>query len=159
MISKRLKIFVTTGSILKFDCLVEIIDNLNKTNKYNINIQTGKGRYLPKNCKHFKFTENINKHYKWADVVITHTGVGTIMELLNNNKKIITIDNPKGYNEIAEIAKKFNKEGYLIYLSFKDIENNCSYLEEKIKETVKKKFKRYKKEKNTIAKEILDYLK
>jgi UDP-N-acetylglucosamine transferase subunit ALG13 len=158
MISKRLKIFVTTGSILEFDCLVEIIDNLNKANKYNIAIQTGKGRYLPKNCKYFKFTEDINKHYKWADIVITHTGVGTIMELLNNNKKIITIDNPKAVDN-HELVKNFNKEGYLIYLPFKDINNNNSYLEEKIKEVVKKKFKMYKKEKNTIAKEILDYLK
>lgn len=156
--NKKTKIFVTTGSVLEFDDLVKVIDNINKNKKYNIVIQIGKGRYLPKNCKYFKFTDDINKHYSWADVVVTHTGVGTINELFLKNKKIVTIDNPKGYNEIAEIAKKYHKDGYLIYLPFKKLYEDNNILDDKIKEVIKKKFKKYKKEKNNIGKEILNFL-
>ncbi len=156
--NKRLKIFVTTGSSLEFDCLVKIVDSLNKGSKYNIIVQKGKGKYYPSNCKSFKFIEDMNKYYSWADVIISHTGVGTIMELLSRQKKVIVIDNPKAVNN-HELVKRFNNDCYLLYLPFNDINLNNNILALKIKDVVKKKFKIYRKEENSIGKEIIKYLK
>ena len=159
MNNKKLKIFVTTGSVLEFDCLVKIIDNINKDKRYDIICQIGNGKYIPRNLKHFKFTNNINKYYSWADLIITHTGVGTIIEICSLNKKAIAISNPKAKDN-HELVKKFHKEGYLLYIPFEDIENNEQLLNKKIIEVIKNKtFKKYIKKENNIGKEILKYLK
>jgi beta-1,4-N-acetylglucosaminyltransferase len=157
----RSKIFITTGSVLEFDCLIKIMDKINKNKKYNIVAQIGKGIYKPKNITTFSFTKNINKYYDWADLIITHTGAGTTFELLKKNKKMISISNPRGYKEIYEIAEHFDKSGYLLYIPFENIEKNPKLLEDKIDLILssKIKFKKYVKENNTIGKEIFKFLK
>lgn len=157
----RPKIFITTGSVLEFDCLIKIMDRINKNKKYNIVAQIGKGVYKPKNIRTFSFTKNINKYYDWADLIITHTGVGTITEICFKGKKAIAISNPRGYKEIYEIAEHFEKLGYLLYIPFEKIENNSKLLENKIDLILSSKteFKKYVKENNTIGKEIFKFLK
>ncbi|HRS42506.1 MAG TPA: glycosyltransferase [Candidatus Diapherotrites archaeon] len=154
------KIFITTGSVLEFDCLIKIIDKINKNKKYNIVAQIGKGIYKPKNITTFTFTKNIKKYYDWADLIITHTGGTTLSEICLNKKKSIAISNPKGYRDIYEIAEHFDKLGYLLYIPFEKIEKNPKLLESKIDLILssKIKFKKYIKENNTIGKEILKYL-
>jgi beta-1,4-N-acetylglucosaminyltransferase len=156
----RSKIFITTGSVLEFDCLIKIMDKINKNKKYNVVAQIGKGIYKPKNITTFAFTKNINKYYDWADLIITHTGAGTTFELLEKNKKIISVSNPKAI-ENHEIIKKFEDLGYLLYIPFEKIENNSKLLEDKIDLILssKIKFKKYVKENNTIGKEILLFIK
>jgi beta-1,4-N-acetylglucosaminyltransferase len=157
----RPKIFITTGSVLEFDSLIKIVDKINKDKKYNVVAQIGKGKYVPKNITTFKFTKNINKYYSWADLIITHTGGTTLSEICSKNKKAIAISNPRGYNEIYEIAKHFDELGYLLYIPFEKIDHNFKYLEEKIDLILssKIKFKKYIKESNTIGKEIQKFLK
>lgn len=157
---KKHNIFVTVGSVLEFDCLIKIVDKINKNKKYNIVAQTGKGIYKPKNITPFSFTKDINKHYDWADLIITHTGAGTTFELLEKNKKIISVSNPKAI-ENHEIIKKFEDLGYLLYIPFEKIEKNPKLLEDKIDLILssKIKFKKYVKENNTIGKEIFKFLK
>lgn len=154
------KIFITTGSVLEFDCLIKIVDKINKNKKYNVVAQIGKGIYKPKNITTFSFTKNINKYYDWADLIITHTGAGTTFELLKKNKKMISISNPKAIDN-HEIIKKFEDLGYLLYIPFEKIETNSKLLEDKIDLILssKIKFKKYVKENNTIGKEILLFIK
>jgi len=156
----RSKIFITTGSVLEFDCLIKIMDKINKNKKYNVVAQIGKGIYKPKNITTFAFTKNINKYYDWADLIITHTGAGTTFELLEKNKKIISVSNPKAI-ENHEIIKKFEDLGYLLYIPFEKIEKNPKLLGDKIDLILssKIKFKKYVKENNTIGKEILLFIK
>ena len=156
----RSKIFITTGSVLEFDCLIKIMDKINKNKKYNVVAQIGKGIYKPKNITTFSFTKNINKYYDWADLIITHTGAGTTFELLKKNKKMISISNPKAIDN-HEIIKKFEDLGYLLYIPFEKIDKNPKLLEDKIDLILssKLKFKKYVKENNTIGKEIFKFLK
>ena len=156
----RSKIFITTGSVLEFDCLIKIMDKINKNKKYNVVAQIGKGIYKPKNITTFSFTKNINKYYDWADLIITHTGAGTTFELLKKNKKMISISNPKAIDN-HEIIKKFEDLGYLLYIPFEKIDKNPKLLETKIDQILssKIKFKKYVKENNTIGKEILLFIK
>jgi len=155
--SKKLKILVTTGSVLEFDLLSKTIDKLNSNSIYCIIIQIGKGKYIPKNCKYFKFDDSLDKYYKWADLVITHTGAGTLFELLNQNKKIISVANPKAVLNHG-LPIKLDKENYLKYISYNYI--NVDYFKKYISKILnnKIKFKKYKKEKQTIGKTILNYI-
>jgi beta-1,4-N-acetylglucosaminyltransferase len=152
------KIFVTSGSSLGFDDLIKIIDFINKDKKYIIIVQIGKGNYIPKNCDYFKFTDNMNKFYNWCDLLISHTGGTTLSEFCKKKKPLIAISNPKGYKDISDVAEKLSDENYLLYIPFDLIKNNSLYLDKKIKKCLNKNFKIYNSGKNTIAKEILNYL-
>lgn len=147
----KTKIFVTTGSVLEFDSLIKEIDKINKDQKYDVVCQTGVGNYTPKHTKHYKFKKSLDKDYSWADIIITHTGAGTLLELLNKNKKIICISNPKAVDN-HEIAENFSKEGYLLFLNG----NKLTELNGLIKKDFK--FKKYSSTKSTIGKEILKYI-
>jgi beta-1,4-N-acetylglucosaminyltransferase len=152
---KKSKIFVTTGSVLEFDDLIKRLDDINKNKDFEIIAQIGIGKYIPKNIKCFNFADNLEKYFDWADVVITHTGAGTLFELLELNKKIICRSNPKAIDN-HEIIKKFAKNKYLIFVSG----NNLFKLKENIDKLLKEnKIKKYIKENNTIGKEIQKFLK
>ena len=147
----KTKIFVTTGSVLEFDSLIKEIDKINKDLKCDVVCQTGVGNYNPKHTKHYKFKKSLDKDYSWADIIITHTGAGTLLELLNKNKKIICISNPKAVDN-HEIAENFAKEGYLLFLNG----NKLTELNGLIKKDFK--FKKYISVKSTISKEILKFI-
>jgi beta-1,4-N-acetylglucosaminyltransferase len=155
--TKKPKIFVTTGSVLEFDLLSETIDELNKNKKYSIIIQIGCGKYIPKNCNYFKFSNSLDKYYKWADLVITHTGAGTLFELLEKNKKIISVANPKAVNNHG-LPLWLDKQNYVKYIHYNYIniynfkKNICGILNNQIK------FKKYKKNKQTIGQKIFQYI-
>ncbi len=150
----KTKIFVTTGSVLEFDELIKQLDKINLNKQYNLTAQIGKGKYIPKHLNYFKYSKDLNKYFDWADIVITHTGAGTLFELLEKNKKIICISNPKATDN-HELAEKFAKEKHLIFLKGKDI----STLEKSIQSTIiNKEIKKYKPIKSTIGKEILKYI-
>ena len=153
-------IFVTTGSVLHFDFLIKLIDSVNFNNKYNIIAQIGKGKYIPKNLKCFKFTTNISKYYGWADIIITHTGGTTLSEICLLNKKAIAISNPLGYKGIYEIAQKFDELGYLKYVDFKNIDGKFADFEKIIRDVLdgKYKFKKYTRKKQAIGQEIIKFL-
>lgn len=104
----------------------------------------------------------IKKNYK-KKLIITGHGfdVYDFPYRSKQNKKMISISNPRGYKEIYEIAEHFGKLGYLLYIPFEKIEKNPKLLGDKIDLILssKIKFKKYVKENNTIGKEILLFIK
>lgn len=150
----KTKIFVTTGSVLEFDILTKEIDKINDSQKYEIICQIGIGKYLPKNVKHFRFKKSLEKEYSWADIVITHTGAGTLFELLHKDKKIICVSNPKAIDN-HELAEQLNKEGYITFLRGENIKN----LKKTIRDNTNIKTKKYKPVKSTIGREIFKFIK
>ena len=152
----KTKIFVTTGSVLEFDELIKQLDKINLNKQYNITAQIGKGKYIPKHLNYFKYSKDLNKYFDWADIVITHTGAGTLFELLEKNKKIICISNPKATDN-HELAEKLDKNKYLLFVDW----NNKDELKNNIIKIInnKFKFKSYKNTKSTIGSEIIKYIK
>lgn len=151
----KTKIFVTTGSVLEFDSLIREIDNINKNKDHDIICQIGIGSYIPKNERHYRFKKSLEKDYSWADIIITHTGAGTLFELLEKNKKVICISNPKAIDN-HELAEKFVKEKYLYFLSGKELFKLKDLLQRLQHE---KEIKKYSIRKNTIGKEIIRFIK
>lgn len=88
-------ILVTVGTQPQnFSRLIKKSDNLNE----DLLIQLGNTKYETKH-KSFSFTNNFMSYVQDAEIIITHGGVGTIMNALKLNKKIIVLPRLKKFNE------------------------------------------------------------
>ena len=121
-------IFVTLGTQDKqFKRLPEKIEKLIKDGKIidRVIMQVGNTKFesdlkssklkVIKFLKSKKITQLIND----ADLIITHGGVGTILEGINLGKKIIAVPRLKKYKEHVndhqlQIIENFNANGYVI---------------------------------------------
>lgn len=147
-------IFVTAaGSTLAFDELVKTVDELvgKKRIKEKVIIQIGNGEYFPKNCKWFRYDKNLGDYYKRANLIISHSGAGTLFELIGKGKKTIVVINPRAVNN-PDIVIKLSKEKHILWC--KEIKE----LERCLREVKKFKFKKYKKPKCEIHKVIEEFL-
>lgn len=138
-------IFVTVGTE-RFDELVKKMDEIALELTERVTIQIGKGRYEPKNCKYFRFTPNIDHYYEKADLIVTHGGAGTILELLGKNKKVIGISNPEKPGQHQEdILKALSQQNHLIWC------RDLKRLKETVRKAKKIEIKKYRKPECKIA--------
>ena len=94
-------ILVTLGTQDKnFDRLLKYIDELLDKGeiKDNVIAQIGHTTYTSKNMETFDFksTDELNDLRKKADLIITHAGVGSILDSLKLNKKPSAVVSTKG---------------------------------------------------------------
>ena len=137
-------IFVTLGTQDKqFVRLLKAVEGLDIDEE--IIMQTGSTDFSTskKNIKVYKYLspEEFNKNMSEASQIITHAGVGTLVQGLKLNKKMIVAPRLKKYKEHVndhqlQILKTFEESGYVIALY------DFDELEEKLKEDFKpQKFK------------------
>lgn len=95
----------------------------NKLINEEVIVQAGYTSYTSNNMKILDFISEIelNKLVKKADLIITHGGVGSIINSLKLNKKVIAVSRLSKYNEHVndhqtQIVKSFNDQGYIIGL-------------------------------------------
>lgn len=88
--------------------------------KDKVIVQAGSTKYQSKDMEIFDLIaiEKLSKLVKEADLIITHGGVGSIMEGIKHHKKIIAVPRLKRYNEHVndhqlQIIKEFSDLGYL----------------------------------------------
>ena len=140
-------VFVVLGTNDKdFSRLLKAIDHeIEKgTIQEDVIVQSGTTKYHSKYMKLIDFLsiDEFNKYIEQADYVITHGGVGTILDSLKKNKKIIAVPRLKKYKEHVndhqlQIITEFEKDGYLLAV------DNLDKLEtavQKIKKFKPKKF-------------------
>lgn len=146
-------IFVTVGSS-SFDPLIRKVDELAGSGELQEKVlaQIGKGDYKPKNIEFYPTKPSITKDIKQAELVISHNGAGTLLELVNSNVKTIALVNQEIVQN-PDIIEKFDQESYLLWC--KDIDS----LGECIKRARKQEFERYEKPECTIHEEIKRFLK
>ena len=129
-------IFVALGTQDKsFKRLLEIAEQLNTNDR--IVCQTGYTKYNSDKLEmheYFDMGEYVER-IKEADVVLCHGGVGTMLNCLSLNKKIIVVPRLKKYDEHQndhqlQVARIFNEKGHvLLYEEGDDI--NDLYLKAK----------------------------
>lgn len=118
-------ILVTVGSATyKFSRLFEMLDLLCDNHIIDgdkIFAQTGVTNYKSCNYKCVDMIDmsEFNLLLKDAEYIICHAGVGTIINCLLNNKKVIVVPRLNKYNEHiddhqVEITKSFVKNGYIM---------------------------------------------
>lgn len=118
-------IFVAVGTQkFPFDRLLKKIDKLIMANiiKEEVYAQIGHSMYKPKRYQYSNFLSkeefelNINK----CDILVTHSGVATIIDGLKHNKPVIVVPRLAKYGEHVddhqiEIANSFSSQNYVIY--------------------------------------------
>ncbi len=119
-------IFVTLGTQdKKFPRLLEAVDKLNTDEKIVAQVGTTEFNFTkPKEqIEVYKFLTDsqFQSFMEEARVVITHSGVGTIIQGLKLHKKMIVAARLKKYKEHVndhqlQILDKFAKEGYILPL-------------------------------------------
>ena len=108
-------IFVTVGTT-DFDALVRAVDLLVPQLDEEVEIQIGRGEYEPRNCSWFRFASSLEPYYERADVVVSHGGLGTVVEVLRRGGRLIGVANPDRYDQHQEdLLSHLAEEGYLIW--------------------------------------------
>ncbi len=106
-----------------FKRLIDMVEDLaiKRNIKEDIIVQAGNTEYETelKNIKIEKFLPQYQETIKKADLIITHGGVGSIMDGLEFNKKIIVVPRLSEYNEHVddhqkEISKEFSSKAYVL---------------------------------------------
>ncbi|MDE6209332.1 MAG: glycosyl transferase [Lachnospiraceae bacterium] len=127
--------------------------------KEKIIAQIGNSTYEPENFEYIRFMDkkNFDETVEKADIIVTHSGVGTIITALRANKPVVVYPRLKKYKEHVDdhqldIAKAFEKKNYVL----------CCYEEDnllsKIKEANEIKFEKYISEREKLVNIIDSYI-
>jgi len=119
-------IFVILGTQDKpFKRLLECLEQADIQDK--IIVQAGFTKFESQKMQIFDYVsmDEFNDYIAQADIVITHGGVGTIMNALNKGKKIIACARLSKYGEHQndhqlQLIKPFKDAGYLLELGEND---------------------------------------
>ena len=125
-------IFVTVGTSKQdFSRLIREIDKLidEKVINDEVVVQSNLCMYKPKN---FVINSQLSKreyqlYLKKCDLIITHGGVGSIMDGLKTNKKVIAFPRLAKYSEAVndhqvEIINEFKKMNYILTGKISDLD-------------------------------------
>ena len=156
-------IFVAVGTQkFQFNRLLQLIDRLiaQAIIKEEVFAQIGNSDYEP---QHYIFQKFLNKAdfesmVKQCDILITHSGVATIIMGLKYEKKVIVVPRLEKFNEHVDdhqvqIAQSFSQQNLAMMCNEKDD------LGKLIKEIKSHKFAEYKSQRKLMLKTIRDYLK
>ena len=155
-------IFVILGTQDKsFERMLKEIDNLIKDGiiKEKVMVQAGSTIYETDTMEISDYVsmEEFKKYIKKADIVITHGGVGSILDALKYNKKVIAIPRLSKYNEHEnnhqiQIVEKFDDLGYIMDCG------NLKRLGNKIMEIDKFTPKKYSSNNEKFIKKLEQYI-
>jgi len=145
-------LFVTVGTT-DFDGLIQMMDQLATKLDEKVVAQIGKGNYMPVHMEHFRFAPSLDPYFDKARIVISHGGLGTILEVLLRGNKLIGINNPDRYDlHQEELLGILEEQGHLIWC------RKLSHLADALHEADVRSFIPYKQPQCKIAEIIKDYL-
>ncbi len=113
-------IFVSFGTQPhNFKALCQIVNEIDSTYKVIVQLGESENTITRTNTKVFKYSDQYNKYVDECDILITHGGVGSIMDGLERQKKIITIARLSKYQEHIddhqlEVTNKLASENYCL---------------------------------------------
>jgi beta-1,4-N-acetylglucosaminyltransferase len=108
-------IFVTVGTT-DFDALAARMDELAPGMEEEVVIQTGRGSYVPRKAHHFRFAPALDDYYRRASLVVSHGGLGTVMEVLRLGKPLIGVSNPDRFDlHQNDLLGELERGGFLLW--------------------------------------------
>ena len=140
--------------------LEEIEKNIeDETIKEQVIVQAGYTKFKSNNMEIFDLIpkEKLEKYQEEANYIITHGGVGSIIESLKKGKKVIAIPRKQKYGEHVndhqiDIVQTFNEKGYLIGL------NDVEELKDAIRKIDDFKPRKYEQNNELMLKTIEDFI-
>ncbi len=123
-------IFVTVGTA-HFDPLILKMDELAKTVELGETIvgQIGRGLYIPKHFRYFRFIRNLNAAYDKASIIVSTGGAGTTMECVTRGLKLVVVENTtlmEGHQ--AQLLREMERRDHLVWC--KNLDDIASSIEE-----------------------------
>ena len=147
-----MKIFVTVGTT-RFDSLINACRNDPFFKMHDCVVQTGPGGGRVETAESFEYTDDIERFYIWADVVVTHAGAGSIYRLLELQKNLVIVPNLDRLDKHQlDIASYMAANGYALSVS------NVDELSSVVSLAFGKKFRAFVKEDFFAASEVLDFV-
>jgi UDP-N-acetylglucosamine transferase subunit ALG13 len=86
-------IFVTVGTT-DFDELIQRMDELAPELGEEVVSQIARGSYRPRNGRYFRFAPSLDSYLADARLVVSHGGLGSIMETIRLGKPLVGVSNP-----------------------------------------------------------------
>lgn len=89
-----MKVFVTVGSMLPFDRLVQAMDDWAKEHpEISVAAQIGKSKLRPANMEWFPIVDSsvYLDHFLSSDVIVAHAGMGTFITALEHQKPLVML--------------------------------------------------------------------
>ena len=160
-------VFVTVGTT-QFDRLIEtIFDERSQVlatldecfHLSKLIVQTGRSPmpgkdHLPSTIEieSYQYKDSISNDIEHADLVISHAGAGTILQVLEAGKPLLVVVNENLMdNHQLEIADQMEKDGYLCHCT-------CSTLADGLRKLAQQSFKQYKKGNPALFGRYLDQI-
>jgi beta-1,4-N-acetylglucosaminyltransferase len=145
-------IFVTVGTT-DFDLLAQRMDELAPALGEEVVIQTGRGVYPPQHARHFRFAPSLDDYYRQARLVVSHGGLGTLVEVMRAGKPLIGVSNPDRFDlHQNELLDEMEAGGYLLWC--RDLAN----LSSEIARAASMQFRRYEDPPCSVHLVIEDFL-
>ncbi|MCD6291577.1 MAG: hypothetical protein J7M34_13845 [Anaerolineae bacterium] len=108
-------IFVTVGHT-DFDALIQAMDRLAAEMDEEVVMQIGSGSYEPQHARYFRYAPALEPYMEQANLVVSHGGLGVIVEALGLGKRVVCVPNPNVYyDHQVHLAERFSRAGYLIW--------------------------------------------
>lgn len=134
-------VFVTVGTTLFQDLVDEItsqdaLDSLRRLGCTKLVIQYGKGsppsvKYSGIDIQSYDFKPSLLPAMKEADLIVSHAGAGTIMEVARLGTKTAVVVNSKlMHNHQSELANAMGSLGYIHIVTSPDLLRNQSTWDE-----------------------------
>lgn len=141
--------------------LLQKIDELVDNGSINEEVfaQIGYSDYIPKNYNYTQFLDKdtFEKKISECDVLIAHSGVGTIISGINHHKPVIVFPRRVEYNEHVddhqlEIAESFSNQNFVLTC------NDTETLADMIETAKHHSFSEYKSQRQTVVNTIRNFL-
>lgn len=155
-------IFIAVGTQkFQLNRLLKQIDRLIETKKISEKVfaQIGNSDYKPVNYEYTDFLnkEEFDKYIGECDVLITHSGVGTIISGLNQKKPVIVYPRLAKYHEHVDdhqlqIAESFSMQNLVLLCSEKDDLNKL------IQKARSHKFSVYRSHRENVIKTVRSFI-
>ncbi|XP_066993995.1 UDP-N-acetylglucosamine transferase subunit ALG13 [Anabrus simplex] len=135
------QILATVGTT-KFDlfittiCTPEVLRVLRDKGYSKLNLQIGNGKFEPErgivegiHVDYFRFKDSIKDDIENADLVISHAGAGSCLEVLYAKKPLVVVVNELLMdNHQLELAQQLATDGHLIYCTCNELQKTLKYL-------------------------------
>lgn len=155
-------IFVTVGTQkFQFNRLIQTVDSLIDEGKISDDVfaQIGNSDYIPRNLQYVRFlsTNEYNMYLDKCNIIISHSGVATIVKGIKAGKKVIVVPRLKIYGEHVDdhqrqIADSFEKLDFIVQCV------DLKELDEKLEWVKEHKFAIYKSQRLKVVETIENFL-
>jgi beta-1,4-N-acetylglucosaminyltransferase len=101
-----------------YDPLIEVVDDLVGQGKIKEHIvaQIGRGSYIPRNIRYFRYIKSLNSAYANSKMVISTGGAGTTLECTRKGLPLIVVENKtlmEGHQ--AQLISEMERRGHLVW--------------------------------------------